>query len=423
MTTQAFDSTIQPGSVLGALSGQQLQALVENVRAQMPAPATFDGDEGLKDHLMGRAEPTAQGVVSALGLASIVLLSEARAEQALSNLSPLRLALESLDQTLLQLEPDLVGLSAPNAPAELDALRAEASAMDWSELVASVQDLSQEVAGQVAAPDAMQATTALNQLPMVVDQMVLVDQAVGEALPVLETGLAAAGVPLTAWVEGGILGTSESIWGGDALGSIDFNDLSALGGLTDVTDGLTDTVDSVVDSVVDGVTDVVDGLLGGEGGALGGLTDVTAGLTETVDNTLDLVGDTADSLLDLVTDASGDLLDTATGVLDLGDGLLSTETGLLSGLEGDGDLVGLVSDLLGEDVSLLGDTAIVDVVTGGEVLQPVTDVLESGTDVLTNVVDVVLDDSSSLGGLTESLTQTGTEDGSLLGGLTNNLLG
>jgi hypothetical protein len=420
MTTSILENAVQPGGVLSALSGQQLQALVENVRAQLPVQTPFDGDDALKDSLLVRSEPMAQGVVSALGLASIALMSQARAEQDASDLSPLRLALEALDQALLNVEPELMGLAGEQGLSNLGALQAEAGAMDWTELVATVQDLSQSVAGSDLAADNLLAVPSFAGVTAVMSELPVVDQMVGQALPTLETALADAGVPVASLLGSGALegvGVASTL---NVLNLLDASDLSAalspvLDTVTDTVDtaldvvnGVTDTVVDTVGGVVESVTDAVEGLLGGDTGPLGELTEVTQDVLEAVDNTLDttldLLGDTADSLVDLVGDTSELLLDTVEGVLDLGGGLLSPETGLLSGLAEDADLVGLVSDVLDVDAGLLGDTAPVDGVLGdavaGDLLAPVSDTVEVLTEVVGDVTGLVSGDGGLLGGLT-----------------------
>ncbi|NIC40972.1 hypothetical protein [Aquabacterium sp. A08] len=459
MTTDTLSPLASASPALGALSSQQLKTLVGQVREQSPLPS-FDSDESLKDSLVGRAEPMAQGVVSALGLASIALLSEARAEQALANLSPLRLALDSLDATFLSTEPQLMALLGPNAGGELGALRADVAALDWSELVSMVHDLSTSLSNEVLPSssdftDGVSAPLPIGEgLSAILADLPLLEQA-GQALPGLEATLTDAGVSVPDLLASGALPVVALPAALDPLTLVSGVGDTVLGVVDATVDGVLGTVDNLLDGalgtvggVVGGVTDLVEGLLGGDGGPLGNLTETVQDVVEVVDNTLggalDAVSDLANGLTDTlegvlggVTDSAGSLLDLVVGGSDglLGgltqilnpDGSDGSDTGLIQGLD-DGDLVGLVSELLGEETSALVDGVplVDDLLTGtstGDALAPVTDLLVDTTDGVTDALDAVAGSEGLLGGLTDPLVSSNTEDGSLLGNLTQNLLG
>lgn len=455
MTTDTLSSLAPAGSALGTLSSQQLQTLVGQVREQLPAPS-FDSDEGLKDSLVGRAEPMAQGVVSALGLASIALLSEARAEQTLANLSPLRLALDSLDSTFLSTEPQLMALLGPNAVGELGALRGDVAALDWIELLSMVQDLSGSLSSEalLSAPGFTEDADALppiaEGLSAILADLPLLEQA-GQALPGLEATLADAGVSVPEMLASGDLvgvtlppltdplalvsgvtdltqGVVDAVSGltQDLVGVVDDTVDVALGLINDSTDAVLDAVGDVAG----GLTDAVENLLGGDEGALGGLTETTQelidGLDGLVDGAVNVVGDTADSLIELI-DGTGDLVgDTLDGLLSLGSDPTDSVTSTPLDLGGE-DLLGLVGDLFDADPALLQDTTttVTDVLVGGAEGGPIellTDVGGATEDVLVTTVDTLGGDGGLLGSLTEPLVSSGTEEG-LLGLGDSNLLG
>ncbi|NIC40991.1 hypothetical protein [Aquabacterium sp. A08] len=465
MTLDILPPSLPANSTLGVLSGQQLEALLGQVRDQWPVDAAPETVDGLKDTLGSRAEPMAQGVVSALGLASIALLSEARADQALGHFSPLRTALDALDATFLSTEPALMGLIGPNANLTLGALRGDVAQMEWSELVRVVEDLSSTLSADLsvlsgeASSDAVASLPVLEGLAAILADAALLDP-VEQTLPVLETALADAGVVVPNLLASGALGV--------AAPSVDFDPLAWVSGVngltgqvlgtvgtvvgtvvesvTTVAGGLLDAVDTAVGSTLEGVnqatdalletvggvtaglTDAVEGLLGGDEGLLGGLTETTqdlvGGLDTVVDTTVQLLDGTVGSLVDLV-DGTVSLLGGALAGLFNSDTLfLGAEASALD--EADGELVDLVADLLGESLGATdsGDAwgAWLPTAVEDGVVSPLVDAVEVGTGQLTDVVDTLAGEGGLLGNLVEPLVSTEDAAG-LLGSLGGNLLG
>lgn len=352
-------------------------------------------DKTLLDELSD--EVAGPGLVSSLGLLSALLLSQEQMAQGVATLSPVQLALDALQLSILNLEPAMASLAQTLRVDPQSSAPEALSSLTWNDLLSEAHSLAGEVASSVESQGISLDVLGLQSLLDLDADLVAMHEPLMSVVGLVDGNMSisvlgseslsdpsstdAHALSLAPEAEG----SDVSQWFATNEGAQQSTDHAATQG--DIVQGDVAEVSDAAHSTDSSLVEIAPLSTGGDAPAPG----------------VDVVGEVASAVSSGVLEPVLNLVEALPEVLSpLVDGVEDV-------LESVGDTLGSVGDVVGDVVDLVGDV-VEDLLTNPAdlpqtLVDGLTDVLDSTTDTLASTVDLVGDTLTGLtGGLTGTLT-------------------